>query len=323
MNEAVILEVWRQRDAWSRESSSAKKRQEASRRAALSLGFAGAVCGTLAAQPIELFKAQSTLLGIMAALLVALSGFLGRELLSSDQESQWSQGRILAEALQRECWLYLTRCTPYAASDRAEQLRTRCAALLANLGLERGPITASSKVEVPQVHSIDEYIEQRALEQAAWYERRSGEHRSAHQMFRTITFLLGVLAVGLSVVGTTKPWLLAFLPILTTASGALVAWTQGSRIGAATSLYQQAAAQLRLSVAAFRDAASERVALPAAEQTAAEVALVQTCEAIMAQENGAWRAEWTNEEKARGALSALQAVTGEGKRPTLVASHSD
>lgn len=319
MSDAIITEVWRQCDAWSHEAGLAKKRQENARLIALWFGFGGAVCGTLAGQPEDLFEGQRTLLGIVASLFVALGGYFGRELLSADKESQWSQARILAEALRRECWLCLMRAPPYDGAERAQELRERAAALLQNLGLERGAVAAEAHAAIPEIHRVDDYIEQRALSQAAWYERRAAEQRRQHGKYKGGTFVLGALAIGVSVVGTSQHWLLAFIPIVTTASGGLVAWIQGNRIGATVSLYQQTATQLRLQVAIWRDSVAQREALPVEEQKQATGNLVQKCEAIMAQENGAWRAEWTNEEKAQKSIAALREVTGGAKPRALVA----
>lgn len=315
---STVLEVWKQREAWDLESVAGKKRQARARLIALWLGVAGALLGTSAglvpAGAPGPAGATGPVLGVLSALAIALGGYFGRELLTPERETEWARARILAEALTRECLRYMMQVRPYGGADRAAILRTRSAALIANVGLERGPVPADDEVVMPELDSIAAYIAERPVKQAQWYEKRSREHRDELRKYRRRTFALGAAAVVVSVVGTTVMPLLALIPVITTATAALVAWIQSNRIGALVSLYQETATQLRLQVATWNDASAERATWGADEQRAAESALVERCEEIMAQENGAWQAEWLSEEKAHEALAAFESVTEEADK---------
>lgn len=321
MSESTVFEVWLQRDAWAAEARAGKARQESARVLALALGVTGALLGTLAGlDPLALLPmvgdALPATLGVSSAVLIALGGYFGRELLTPERETEWARARILAEALKRECWRYLMSVPPYAGSDRAAQLRNRATSLVANMGLERGPVAADRDVEIPKIGGVEDYILKRPADQASYYERKSGEHRRAQLVYLRSTLALGSTAIVISVVGARFEPLLAFVPVMTTATAALIAWSQGNRVGALVSLYQETATQLRLQVAAWNDSSAERAKKPAAEQQQQAQEFVERCEGVMAQENGAWRAEWLSEEKAQQALGALERVTTEAKGGT-------
>ena len=331
MTDSTVFEVWRQRDAWAREARSGKRQQERARLLALSFSVCGALFGTIAGRlevgPTATVPGTTSgvmlaalgipsgvmlaALGVASGVLLALGGYFGRELLTAERETEWARARILAEALARECIRYLMRVPPYdgASPSRVEALRSRTASLIANVGIERNAAPVDDQVKLPVLGSLDDYVEQRALSQADWYETRSGEHRQQHLHYRTATPVIGALAVVVSVAGSTYTPALAFVPVLTTVTAALVAWIQANRIGAVVSVYQETATQLRLQVAAWRDSADFRAQLPEADQRQQANDLVEHCEEIMAQENGAWRAEWLSEEKAQHTLATLEDVT--------------
>jgi hypothetical protein len=252
-------------------------------------------------------------LGIMSAILIALSGYFGRELLTPEKETRWARARLLAEALKRECWRYLACVPPYDGGRAHEELRARVEELSRNRGLERPAVSPREGSSPPTVASIEEYLDQRVVDQAAWYERTAAGQRAQRDRLKLYTFLLGAAAVALGVVGARLPGFLAFVPVVTTATAALVAWIQGNRIGATIPLYQETATQLRLQAAAWRDGTREREALSEAQLRGAEVALVERCEEIMARENGAWRAEWLSEEQAEQATAALRKAHEEAR----------
>ena len=310
MSDSTVLEIWRQREAWAREARDGKKRQEAARFSALLCGVAGALLGTVAGSATT----GRVTLGILSAVLIALAGYLGRELLTPERETHWARARLLAEALQRECWRYLMRLPPFDSPEAAVELQQRAADLMGNLGLERGSVQTGREVKLPTPAGIEDYIKDRALAQAEWYETRSGTHRQERRRYGQWTFFLGAFAVAASVVGSSYPRLLAFVPVVTTATAALVAWIQGNRIGSLVALYQETATQLRLQIAAWHDKARERQKQPPEEQIKKAKELVERCEGIMARENGSWRAEWLSTEKAQQVLATHARVEKEAAR---------
>lgn len=307
---ATLEDVWRERDAWARAAREGKRKQESSRMAALTLGVAGALLGTVAgfASSLDSPEGVGRTLGVLSAILIALGGYFGRELLTPERESRWARARLLVEAWKRECWRYVMGVPPYDGPSAHRELRTRVEEMARNRGLERPPTLREALVEPPSPASIGDYLDQRVLEQAEYYEQAAAGHRIQRDRLTRLTFVLGAAAVVLGIVGSALPSALAFVPVVTTATAAVVAWIQGNRVGATIPLYQETASQLRLLAAAWRDSESERAGLTEAERRAAEIQLVERCEEIMARENGAWRAEWLSEEKAQEAFEALGKV---------------
>lgn len=307
----TLADVWRERDAWAAAARREKKGQERARLAALLLGLGGAALGTAAG----LWRAASddtppwtdpgAALGTLGAVLIALAGYFGRELLTEERETRWARARVLSEALKREAWRFLMRVPPYDAPDAAKALRARADELTSNRGIEREPIQANAAPRVPGPRTIDDYLTQRVQEQAHWYEDKAREDRVKRTRLGRLTFFLGAVSCVLGIVGSRLPMALAFVPVMTTATAALLAWVHAGRVGAMVALYQEAAGQLRRQIAQWYDETTARGALDAEERRAAEVALVETCEELMARENGAWRAEWLSEEKLQEAGAAL------------------
>ena len=311
---ATLEDVWRERDAWALEAGAGKKRQTNARLAALCLGVTGAFLGTLAGL-VSGFGADwseaATALGISSAIMIAIGGYMGRELLTPERETGWARARLLAEALQRECWLYQMRVPPYDDERSHEALRARAEEMARNRGLERPPVRIDAGVEPPVAGTVEEYLEQRALKQASWYEKTSGKHRAERNRLNTVALSLGAGTVVLGIVGSSGlPASLAFVPVLTTATAACVAWIQGGRVGSMIPLYQETSSQLRFQATGWRDGVAQRAALSPEAGRAAETRLVENCEEIMARENGAWRAEWLSEEKVQEAAAAVNAVQG-------------
>ena len=156
---ATLEDVWRERDAWALEARKAKKRQTKTRLAALSLGFTGALFGTIAGfvagyALVPPWDQASSVLGILSAIMIALGGYLGRELLTPDRETGWARARLLAEALQQECWRYQMRVPPYDGFRAHEALRARAEEMTRNRGLERPPVKMDEEVEPPTPSNV-------------------------------------------------------------------------------------------------------------------------------------------------------------------------
>jgi conflict system pore-forming effector with SLATT domain/uncharacterized protein DUF4231 len=304
---ATIEDVWRQRGAWAQTARAGKKAQAKARVVALSLGVLGALLGTSVVVLPDGHPRMGMALASLGTVSLVLSGYFGRELLSPERESRWARARILAEALQREFWRSLMRVPPYDSPRLHETLIERVSLLLSNTGLEReSAIEGSSKP--PDVSTIEGYVEKRAEGQVQWYEGRALEHARSLRLFRRATVVIGAGAAVLCALGASAERVLVFVPVVTTATAALVAWMQAERLASMVSLYQEAATQLRLQVAAWKDSGAERSGFAPEARQRAEAMLVERCEEIMARENDAWRAEWLSEEKAKAALEGLERV---------------
>lgn len=320
---ATVEEVWRLRSAWAATSRSGKKRQDSARYWSLLLSVLGALLSAVAtvSDLVGLAVIQPWV-ATLAAVLVATAAYLGKELVTQDRETEWARARILGEALKRECWKCLMSVPPYHEADAGEQLRRRAAEYSSNVGLDREPIPPEQAESlVPIATSDQDYVANRAQDQMAWYERRAGEHRRHLVVLKRRSFSLGLFGVALGVIGTREGFVpaLALVPVVTTAGAAVVAWIQAVRLAPMVDVYQQAASQLRLRLAAWEDGAATRATLPDLERARATAGLVDACETIMARENDSWRAEWLSEEKIAAALDAIQTNTGAKMSPGDVA----
>lgn len=280
---------------------------------ALVVAFLGALTGTVAAHDWEgIFQGwplpSKQSLGIAGTVLIAIAGYIGRQLLTPGRETKWARARVLAEALKREYWLYLMKVHPYDGANPHDALQTRTAEFLSNRGLERIPISEDSDTDAPSVSDIEGYCQKRALEQANWYEKSAGEHVKTANILKILTLGVGGITVALGVIGSVYTEWLIFLPVATTATAAIVAWTQANRASAVISLYQETATQLRFQVSNWRDGESGRENLQPDQVRKLETDLVEQCENIMARESEAWRAEWLSKEKAQKAGKGFEDV---------------
>jgi len=308
---ASIAEVWSQARAWDQTSVKLKRSQNAVRGVALSFGLAGAACGTAVGLPYEwsLFGAGGReILAGAAAALVGLAGYIGRELLTPDRETEWSRSRLLAEALQREVWRALMRVSPYDAEGAGVALVERAERYLENIGLPKAPVVEPD-TSVPAANTIEDYIAKRVRGQIGYYERTAARHQRRLGWYRRTTFLLGALAVLAGLGGMKEAGLALWVPVITTASAAVVALRQAGRLQDLVPLFQETAVQLRFLVARWEDEAALRSQWLASDETdklrEAESTFVNTCETILARENESWRAEWVTEETAKAVESAL------------------
>lgn len=306
--DAMIAEAWRLSKAWSKTARDGKKAQERARIWALGLGFAGGLAGALSTlgetEPTGV-QYLPTALGLAAALLVATAAYFGRELITQERETAWTRARILAEALKRECWKCLVGLPPYHNDSAGEELEKRVRGYLDNLGLPREPIIDADAFDpAPTYTQIDDYIANRAREQMGYYEKRSGDHQLHLTNLKRASFLTGLAAVVLGVVGTLFEQMLALVPVATSGGAAIVAWLQAARLAPMVDMYQQAASQLRLRIARWEDRAPT---LQPVQRAAEEHAFVEACETIMARENDSWQAEWMSEDKVNQAIEQIRA----------------
>jgi len=323
---ATLDEVWRQRQAWASVSRAGKKSQNSARYWALLAGLIGSALASSVPHATALGKEGPAIVGLLATLVLAVAGYLGRTLVTADRESQWTRARILSEALKRECWRCAMSVTPYDGEDAGEVLRRTASDFAANMTLDRAPIppldpdrmaessATNSPDGAPRPKSAKDYLRERALEQAAYYEKTAAVHQKKLRFISRLSFIVGLSALVFGVLGTHFAGLLALVPILTMAAAAIAAWIQTQRLAPTIELYQQTAAQLALQAAAWRDTEVHREKMSPAHRAAALAELVTACEGIMSRENNSWQAEWMDEEKVAAAIASVQGIAS-GKPP--------
>lgn len=308
----VLDAVWLESRAWSAESRVRKNRLSEWRNVALGLGVGAAAVGVAASQvsdiPLALARnpMTSTGLSLASTLLVGLAGLVGREILSPDSERRWAEARILAEGLKREVWRYLMRVDPYAGADADEILATRAAELRANRSLgEPIALVPAAASEIPRARAAEEYVTHRLQDQIGYYTRTAGKELERVRSFRAVAIALSAGTAVLGVVGSVWPNAAGWMPVFAAATAAIVAALQSSRAEALVALYDETRFNLVLLHARWQ---SSQASLTPANRRAAEIRLVEECEALLARESQSWRADWLDREQAEKRAAAIEKV---------------
>ena len=318
---ASIGEVWAQYREWAATARNLKVVQDKTRLWTLALGLSGAALGT--ATGIDGLEAQCAYLpeslALLSAAAVALAGYIGRELLTPDRESEFTRSRLLAEALKREVWRALLRVPPYDGVGASHTLIERTAKFLENTGLKKLHTDPTDSDDLPEARSPEQYILLRIDDQIEWYERTAAKQQKKLSHYQTATLILGATAVMLGLGGVSTTGLSMWIPVVTTASVAVVALLRANRIQDLIPLYQETAVQLRLHRALWQDGvrSREQAAREGRSQEVQQASwrFVEICEGIMSRENESWRAEWAKEEESTDALrQAYEAARGPSSR---------
>ena len=230
--------VWRRHRQWSRTANAARARLDRWRLGNLLLLVLGALAGAMAAQT-WLASGTATGFAIFAAAALALAGFIQARALNPAQTARWTRARAASEALKAEVYRYIIRVSPYAGVDRAQALmaqldlvQTRAQAQL----VDQQTRSADDGL-VPSVRTFEEYLTERAQDQANWHRIKSAEHRRRARTLRICQLIATGIGVILSATASFIPsWRLstwtAAATTIAAALGAHVAATQHQRIAA-------------------------------------------------------------------------------------------
>lgn len=299
----TIYAVWQSYKRWDNSSVLYKNDQDWARKWALSLSV---LAGVLSSLPI--FIEESRLIDVIVSItkqyniywvfrdiidvphvlsavssvLVAMAGYIGRELLTPDKETIWMRCRMLAESLHRQVWYALMQVAPYHAEKSICTKKIQEEISKLERGAELSQVSQREEVlhidPLPNVRGVEDYIQQRVRQQITWYRDKATCHQESITVWRRISLWLGLMAVCFSQIKSST----ALVPVITNISAAFLAWVQSSHLQNLPSLYQQTAEQLELVLAIWRDGGY------CGEQTQ----FVKDCEEIMAHENESWRVEW-------------------------------
>ena len=228
--------MWRRHQQWSHAANVARARLDRWRLSNLLLLVLGALAGAMAAQT-WLRSGTATGFAIVAAAALALAGFIQAKTLNAAQTTRWTRARAASEALKAEVYRYIIRVAPYAGVDRAQ-------ALLAQLDLVQARAQAqlvdqqtrsADDQPAPSVRTFEEYLTERAQDQANWHRMKSAEHRRQARTLRIWQLVATSFGVILSAIaGFVPSWRLstwtAAATTIAAALGAHLAATQHQRI---------------------------------------------------------------------------------------------
>jgi hypothetical protein len=289
---------------WSCTADALKARHERARAACFLLSIAAALLAAFASQLPDLKSGQPAgawrlWFAIVSAIFVGLVGFLSTRFLNSQNSLAWIRARAASEALKRLAFTYAAQAAPYVSQTSGVDSKTlakdRAAVehLVEDLTKDQTSPTKASGVPTDFIQP-DDYIARRVRGQKSYYERAALKAQSQAKLLRKIEFSLSLVATVLTaLVGVLGKAMVAGLPfdlvaltgVLTTLSGAIVAFIEASRYDYVVTSYRSAARQL-----------GELLASAASKHYAPSLAwsnFVGDVESILATENNAWLAKAT------------------------------
>jgi hypothetical protein len=289
-----------QRD-WSKTADSLKASYDLARQACLILSIAAALLAALASQlPDSSTDAAAGgprfWLSITSGVLLALVTLFTLRFVTG-KNAAWVRVRATSEALKRIAWTYAAGAAPYEdPATRGERLGEQRAAIETQVNdLLELKVTAAGgpdqQPKPPDVLQRSDYVKARAEQQKNWYEGRADDHKKTVGRLRFVEFVLAVIATALTVVvgtvdktkiGDLTVDFIALTGVVTTVSGAILAYIEASRLDFLVTSYRAAARQLRDLVA------KDRSATATSDEWSA---YVQQIESVLATENGAWMAK--------------------------------
>lgn len=232
---------------------------------------------------------------IASTISMAVVTFLTARLLGSNRSQGWIRARAASEALKREAYRYAAQAAPYDdAGARDGLLRAEVQKIETEVDDLLGERLPSGRSSVPRdLLTPPEYMERRVANQITrFFEPKAAASQVAARKMQAIEFTLAVITTvitaAMSVVDKDAFGsfdLVALTAVLTTLSGAIVAYIEASRYNFTAQTYRATARRLR----------DELNNAPADLQPGGPSwsAFVERCEGILREENNSWIAKFS------------------------------
>jgi hypothetical protein len=298
MADDALTTVVRDQKRWSLTANALKASLEQSRLTVLSLGIAGAVLETGGAQIHRAHAQWALVLGYAGAAVLAVAAVVRQWKLGHDRTQAWILARAGAESFKREIYLYCTSSGPYAVGNPALTLLDRREEILAKVQpAQQYRIEPKHEIEIPKRLDSDSYLAVRITGdkgQIKYFSDHADQYAATQKRLNGVEFMLAVVAalLGAALTITGKQAYGAWVAVITTVSGAIAAHVLAQRYEQLTVTYRATADRLTGTVGRWK-----------AQGTGSLTELVETCEAVLLQENQGWIAGAD-----RTALPAKQAV---------------
>lgn len=276
---------------WSETANQLKARFERVRSMVFALSTAAAL---LAAISSQLDGRPRQALAVLSTVCMGVVTFLASRLLDARHSQAWVRARAASEALKQTAYRRAALAAPYddpATADAA--LRSEAGTILTDvddLNVHRAETGRSSAPTGPIAPA--DYVAKRVREQAEWHERKAAAAQRSAKRWRAIEFSLALLtAIITAVVGSLDKTFLgpidfvALTAVLTTLSGAILAYVEASRYDFIVSTYRATARRLRME----ETAAPVGATTPSADWSA----FVARCEGILQEQNNSWVAKFS------------------------------
>ena len=207
----------------------------------------------------------------------------------------WTRARSASETLKEQVYTYLAGVSPYRGTDRDQRLREQAYATLAAIDDLQPHTTVIQPAPrpLPAVHDIDGYVAVRVSQQIHGYYRRmqAGKLRERLRWLRGAELALaataGVLSATAGSLGVKGA--AAWVPVVTTISGALAAHVAAARYEFLLVEYARTAAQLERLCDGRQTAADRGQAAHADDRFVAE------CERVISAQNESWMAKLSSD----------------------------
>lgn len=283
MPENSLTTVLRDQLRWSLTADMLKASIEQSRRVTLGLAIVGAILETGGAQIDQSNPGLAKVFGYAGAAVLAIAGVIRQWKLGHERTQSWILSRAASESFKREIYLFRTSAGPYASLNPALTLLNRREEILAKVQpCLKYRIEPKADLETPGPLNIDSYLDMRITGergQIKYFTRGADRYATAQSRLNGAMFSLALIAalLGTALTMTGKQAYGAWVAVITTISGALVAHTLAQR-------YEQ----LIISFRATADRLASTVNRWGVKGTGSLPELVETCEAVLLEENQGW-----------------------------------
>lgn len=282
-------EVAARQAEWSATANKLKKSFQSARWTSFGLTIVAALLAAVASQ---LERTPRLTLAVLSAAMFGVVTLLTARLGTSANAQEWVRARSASEAFKRIAYTYAASAAPYdnpATRDAklmadAQQIEEQVKNLLGKR------VSAPPNTRLARVLTPAEYVERRVADAAAWYMKRADEQSALVVRLRKCEFVLAlataIITAAAGVIGRDLARdqgsfdFVALTAVLTTVSGAILAHVEASHYDFMIVAYRATALQLR-----------EALVTDPAQLNPASTAwsdFVQTCEGLIAAENGSW-----------------------------------
>ncbi len=276
---------------WSATANAMKESFERTRFLVFVLSTLAALAAAISSQQAE--GTTRTTFAMFSTVCMGVVSFLSARLLDSRHSQGWVRARAASEALKREGYRYAAQAAPYDSdASRGALLRGEAQKIEADVDDLIGARRPSGKSSMPtELISAADYVAKRVQNQIAYYEDGANKCQASAQKFRGIEFILALAtAVLTALVGILSKKLIgefdlvALTAVLTTLSGAILAYIEASRYDFTVSTYRATARRLR----------DQKDNPPANPQpgTPDWSTFVNSCESILQEQNSSWVAKF-------------------------------
>jgi hypothetical protein len=227
--------------------------------------------------------------GILGSAVIALATHFSSQALAGNRERTWLKSRSGAESVKSAIFLYRAYVPPFDGADRGAQLRARVEKILT--GLSEIPPRQPPLEAFPVLDrlNVDTYVTARVDAAINWYKGRALQYQQKSDRLRTYTFVLGAIAVLLGLASSFST-ISAWSAVIATVIAALTAFAENQRYQSLLALYSATASRLGLLKGEWGQSGKTE------NDKAERDSFIQRCEETMALENGAWMAQWSEQQ---------------------------